>query len=332
MEIKLYNPKKAKPDAVYANESIKRPGFSLIETISTEQDLPLVPVSGHLMIPRSLKDVPTNIVLLSSISAYLGHMISGLFDTLTITTLDNDSDLAIQQWILTSIFSASDADTVAWTSGTLKFADGQSYSISSGNTGNISALTYIYFDKSASTTVLQTTTTYSNAVGNGKVLIGIAKNVVSGNCTFQIFGGSGGIELNATVYTDENAQDAVGGILDDSGDVDFTYDDATPKITGSVKNDAITYAKMQNVSATDKILGRSSAGSGDIEEIACTSAGRAILDDANAAAQRATLGLGTIATENQGIDQSVDVLDGDAVHTHHFTFTKGILTAYSITP
>ena len=46
-----------------------------------------------------------------------------------------------------------------------------------------------------------------------------------------------------------------------------------------------------NVSATDKVLGRVSAGAGVVEEIACTSAGRALLDDANAAAQIATLGL-----------------------------------------
>ena len=57
----------------------------------------------------------------------------------------------------------------------------------------------------------------------------------------------------------------------------------------AVDNDAITYAKMQNVSATDRLLGQSTAGAGDTEEIVCTAAGRAILDDADAAAQRATL-------------------------------------------
>lgn len=67
--------------------------------------------------------------------------------------------------------------------------------------------------------------------------------------------------------------------------------------TASIANDAITYAKIQNVSATDRLLGRSSAGAGDIEEITCTAAGRALLDDADAAAQRTTLGLGTIATQ-----------------------------------
>jgi hypothetical protein len=68
--------------------------------------------------------------------------------------------------------------------------------------------------------------------------------------------------------------------------------------TTTISNDAVTYAKMQNVSATDKVLGRSSAGSGDVEEITCTAAGRALIDDADASAQRTTLGLGTLATQS----------------------------------
>jgi hypothetical protein len=56
-------------------------------------------------------------------------------------------------------------------------------------------------------------------------------------------------------------------------------------------------ATTLNVSATDKLLGRSTAGAGSVEEITLTSAGRALLDDADAAAQRTTLGLGTISTQ-----------------------------------
>ena len=63
--------------------------------------------------------------------------------------------------------------------------------------------------------------------------------------------------------------------------------------TAEIDNDAVTYAKLQNVSATDKVLGRSTSGAGDVEEIACTAAGRALIDDADAAAQRTTLALGT---------------------------------------
>ena len=56
-----------------------------------------------------------------------------------------------------------------------------------------------------------------------------------------------------------------------------------------IANDSITYAKLQNVSAQDRLLGRSSAGSGDVEEITCTAFGRSLIDDADAAAARTTL-------------------------------------------
>ena len=46
----------------------------------------------------------------------------------------------------------------------------------------------------------------------------------------------------------------------------------------------------------DTLLGAITAGA--VVEITCTAAGRAILDDADAAAQRTTLGLGSIATQN----------------------------------
>lgn len=82
--------------------------------------------------------------------------------------------------------------------------------------------------------------------------------------------------------------------------------------TAKIVNDAVTYAKIQNVSATDKVLGRSSASAGDIEEITCTAAGRALLDDADATAQRGTLGLGGLAVKttisNGDIDTSAGIV------------------------
>lgn len=98
-------------------------------------------------------------------------------------------------------------------------------------------------------------------------------------------------------YTDEQAQDAVGTILVDSGTIDFTYTDATPEITAIVKDASITYAKIQNISATDRLLGRATTGAGVIEEIALTAYARSLIDDVDAAAARTTLGLGTIATQ-----------------------------------
>jgi hypothetical protein len=61
--------------------------------------------------------------------------------------------------------------------------------------------------------------------------------------------------------------------------------------TAKIQNDAVTYAKIQNVSATDRLLGRSSAGAGDVEEITCTSFGRSVISSADSAAARTTLGV-----------------------------------------
>jgi hypothetical protein len=100
---------------------------------------------------------------------------------------------------------------------------------------------------------------------------------------------------------------ATGKLIADGGAVPTTNATHTGEVTGAtaltIANDAVTYAKMQNVSATDKVLGRSTAGSGDVEEIACTAAGRALLDDANAAAQIATLGITATAAE-------LNIMDG----------------------
>lgn len=79
--------------------------------------------------------------------------------------------------------------------------------------------------------------------------------------------------------------------------------------TAKIADANVTYAKIQNVTATDKLLGRSTAGAGSVEEIACTAAGRALLDDLDAAAQRTTLGLGTAAT-------SASTAFATAIHTH----------------
>jgi len=90
--------------------------------------------------------------------------------------------------------------------------------------------------------------------------------------------------------------------------------------TSNIANSAVTYTKIQNVSATDKLLGRSTAGAGVVEEITCTAAGRALIDDADAAAQRTTLGLGTAATQ-------ASTAFAAATHDHAIANVTGLQTA-----
>lgn len=71
-----------------------------------------------------------------------------------------------------------------------------------------------------------------------------------------------------------------------------------------IEDDSITYAQMQNVSATDRLLGRDSAGAGDVEEIE-PSAARAMLDvPSNSETVLKTL-----------IDASGDLIYGSAADT-----------------
>ena len=106
------------------------------------------------------------------------------------------------------------------------------------------------------------------------------------------------------IVVSEEVDDGGGGsVVVNTGPSDGDKGDITVSSTGAVytiDNDAVTYAKMQNVSATDKVLGRATAGAGDVEEIACTAAGRALIDDADAAAQRVTLGVGTLLSVQTG--------------------------------
>lgn len=92
--------------------------------------------------------------------------------------------------------------------------------------------------------------------------------------------------------------------------------------TLTVPDESFTYAKIQDVSATDKVLGRSSSGAGVIEEITCTAAGRALIDDADAAAQRATLGLGTASVKDTGTSgDAVGLLNGNNTYSGNNTFS-----------
>ncbi|WP_299074721.1 hypothetical protein [uncultured Paraglaciecola sp.] len=100
-------------------------------------------------------------------------------------------------------------------------------------------------------------------------------------------------------YNDEAAQDAVGGILTDSSEIDFTYDDATPSITASIK-------------------------AGSIDETKLDSSTNASLDLADSATQPADIANFITAS-------STDTLTNKSGSNSQWTNDEGYITDYTVT-
>lgn len=164
------------------------------------------------------------------------------------------------------VFSVTDSDTVAWTAGTVVMSNGRTFSISSGNTGNMAALTYIYLDTAISSTVLQTTTTYSTAIGANKMLIGVA-NAGTTTASFIPYG-PGSALING---------DLIGALSIVSANVAASAI-TTTKIaalaveTGNLAANAVTTAKIAALAVTTAELAASAVTTAKIAADAVTSA------------------------------------------------------------
>lgn len=102
------------------------------------------------------------------------------------------------------------------------------------------------------------------ALTANRVLLSDASGVISASSVTNTT--LGFLDATSSIQTQLNGKQATGNYITAlTGDVTAS---GPGSVTATIANDAVTYAKMQNVSAASKLLGRGSAGgSGDVEEI-----------------------------------------------------------------
>lgn len=167
-------------------------------------------------------------------------------------------------------------------------------------------------------------------VGTGSTAVSVTKTTVVDSdvnvfVDGSLIGSRDGIDLvagtNVTLAAvDDASNDKVSVTINASGGgsgiSDGDYGDVTVSGGGAaltIDANVVTFAKMQAVSA-NVLLGNDASGTA-VEEITCTAAGRAILDDANAAAQLATLGavstslgvIGNAPITSSGVDLTTPI-------------------------
>ena len=115
-----------------------------------------------------------------------------------------------------------------------------------------------------------TVTTVSVASANGfSGSVATAATTPSITLTLQDATGAQSGKLTSTDWNTFNSKQPAGSYLTANQTITVTGDAAgsgTTAITLTIPADTVTFAKMQNI-ATNKLLGRSTGGSGDIEEI-----------------------------------------------------------------
>lgn len=136
----------------------------------------------------------------------------------------------IAWWSTNVNWYASDYNTVARWNGSIYLPDWTSLTISSGSTGNMSAVTYIYYDRDLWS--VQTTTSAQASVWENKILLCVASPTSSGkDAEFQAFGTN---KQSTFITADNIAANTITGNEIQANSID----------TAQLKSWAITTAKI----------------------------------------------------------------------------------------
>lgn len=213
---------------------------------------------------------------------------SGTVPASTVATITSTSTFDIDYAGGNPALSIDDADT-----GTTIWSKDNASFVYVSNTGTLIESNVV--SSIAVTSGNALTLSSTEAQFAGPVAIAPIGGAISIDATaiLQLDGVTGGLLLNRLTTTERNALTSVpDGLLlyntttdaltirangawvelgaGSGGLSDADYGDITVSGTGTVMtidNDVVTYAKMQNVSATARIMGRNTAGAGDMEEL-----------------------------------------------------------------
>jgi hypothetical protein len=195
----------------------------------------------------------------SSAAAYVLNTGEARFKNVTleenviISGIKAGSEIAIQGWTSTLQFISDGYRKVKWSIGSdevIRLLDGTEYTIVAGNTGDMTDYKFIYLAPSISTTVLQTSDTYSDAVGPDRILIAIAypNSDTTSEAPFQVYGGMGGNQILVDNISANSAY--VGEIITNSAQIkNALIGDAhiSGKLTVGVTDADVTADNPQNL-------------------------------------------------------------------------------------